>query len=530
MANHKYPPSEKAIAELAMAEGHDADIPSNIGSLPRQNPAPVQDRPRSTHTHTRRNTASTYDSSKEKDNEKEYGVSALSSTDEITTHSHTSSRTTSVSHHDADEEAALPLEKSASRISGAAVRTTTSEEEEQDEWDLGPNDVYWDGPSDPQNPMNWSTTRKWSSIALVSLITFLTPLGSSSFAPGVPQLMEEFGSDSSLLSGFVVSVYVLGFAVGPLVIAPMSEMFGRLPLYHICGTLFAIWTIACALARTLDELIVFRFFAGCFGAAPLALGGGTIADLASAEWRATAMAIWTLGPTIGPVIGPVAGGFICENLGWRWNFWIIAIAAGVVIALSIVLMRETYAPALLERKAKKLRKETGNPLLKSKLDNGMTTKELFLYSIVRPSKMLIFSPVCLSQSLYVAIIYSYLYLMFTTVTEIFESQYHFRSDLVGLAYVGMGLGSFIGQFGYTYFENRNYKYHSEKGDLRPEHRLVAMVPGALLLPISLFWYGWSVQAGVHWMCPIIAMGVLGVALLLIFVSPSHGMPRESSSC
>ena len=510
------PPLEQRITDLAMAEGHDADIPTNLGSLPL--PSSEHHRRDTATSHSRRNTASTID---KEEKEKDFGGgggrgSALSSTEEIT--SHASSRSASLTHTGDEEEATLPLEKRASRISGAAVNISSTTSEEEDEWDLGPNDVYWDGPSDPQNPMNWSTTRKWSSIALVSLITFLTPLGSSSFAPGVPQLMEEFGSDSSLLSGFVVSVYVLGFAVGPLVIAPMSEMFGRLPLYHICGTLFAVWTIACALARTLDELIVFRFFAGCFGAAPLALGGGTIADLAHADWRATAMAIWTLGPTIGPVIGPVAGGFICENLGWRWNFWIIAIAAGVVIAGSVVCMKETYAPALLARKAQRLRKETGNPLLKSRLDNGMTTKELFLYSIVRPSKMLLFSPVCLSQSLYVAIIYSYLYLMFTTVTEIFEKQYHFRSDLVGLAYVGMGLGSFIGQFGYTWFENRNYAYHQEKGDLRPEHRLIAMVPGALLLPVSLFWYGWSVQAGVHWMCPIIAMGVLGVALLLIFVS------------
>jgi hypothetical protein len=132
--------------------------------------------------------------------------------------------------------------------------------------------------------------------------------------------------------------------------------------------------------------------------------------------------------------------------------------------------------------------------------------------------MLIFSPVCLSQSLYVAIVYSYLYLMFTTVTEIFEQQYHFRNDLVGLAYIGMGMGSFLGQFGYTYFENRNYRYHQKKGDLRPEHRLLAMVPGSMIMPVALFWYAWSVEEKVHWMCPIIAMAFFGLGLLLIFVS------------
>jgi hypothetical protein len=217
--------------------------------------------------------------------DKDIEISATSSAEEVIS-SRISSRST------------VALEKQASRIATdeeAQRRGSTNEDEEDDAWQHDPNIVWWDGPDDPQNPMNWSESRKWASFALVSLITFLTPLGSSSFAPGVPQIMEEFGSDSSLLSGFVVSVYVLGFAVGPLIIAPLSEMYGRLPLYHTSGILFGIFTVACALARSLDELIVFRFFAGCFGAAPLALGGGTIADVAHADKRATAMAIWTLG-------------------------------------------------------------------------------------------------------------------------------------------------------------------------------------------------------------------------------------------
>lgn len=90
-------------------------------------------------------------------------------------------------------------------------------------------------------------------------------------------------------------------------------MYGRAPLYHATGILFTIFTIACALARTLDELIVFRFFAGCFGAAPLALGGGTIADVAHADKRAIAMAIWTMGPTIGMSYSrPHTGGEVCQ--------------------------------------------------------------------------------------------------------------------------------------------------------------------------------------------------------------------------
>jgi hypothetical protein len=132
--------------------------------------------------------------------------------------------------------------------------------------------------------------------------------------------------------------------------------------------------------------------------------------------------------------------------------------------------------------------------------------------------MLIFSPIVLSLSTYVAIVYAYLYVMFTTLTEVFETQYHFKKDLVGLAYLGLGVGSFGGQFLYTWYANRTFRKHMEAGDFKPEHRLESMVPGSFMIPIALFWYGWSVEADVHWMCPIVALSVFGFGLLLIFVS------------
>jgi hypothetical protein len=192
--------------------------------------------------------------------------------------------------------------------------------------------------------------------------------------------------------------------------------------------------------------------------------------------------------------------------------------AGVAFVCGLFLLKETYAPTILERRASKLRKATGNPNLVSKLDSGLTPRDLFLYSIVRPTKMLLFSPIVLSLSVYVAVVYAYLYLLFTTITQVFESQYHFRHDLVGLSYLGIGAGQFLGQFLYTWYANRSYAKHVANGTFTPECRLESMVPGSFMIPIGLFWYGWSVQANVQWMCPIIATSVFGFGLLLIFVS------------
>lgn len=146
------------------------------------------------------------------------------------------------------------------------------------------------------------------------------------FAPGIRQVLEDFGSTSNLLSSFVVSVYVLGFAFGPLIVAPVSEYSGRTWVYNVCNVLFVIFNIASALAPNMASLVVFRFLDGVAGVAAITCGSGTIADLVPREKRGQAMAIWSLGPLFGPIIGPVVGGFLVEGTNWRWVFWVLAIA------------------------------------------------------------------------------------------------------------------------------------------------------------------------------------------------------------
>ena len=155
------------------------------------------------------------------------------------------------------------------------------------------------------------------------------------FAPGIPQVVAEFHSNNEQLASFVVSVYILGFALGPIVIAPLSEMYGRLPLYHSANAGFIIFTIACAVSSNLNMLIGFRFMQGVCGSCPLTIGGGTIADMIIQEKRGGVMAIWALGPLMGPVIGPVAGGFLAQAEGWRWVLWVIAIAVSQILECTL---------------------------------------------------------------------------------------------------------------------------------------------------------------------------------------------------
>ena len=132
-------------------------------------------------------------------------------------------------------------------------------------------DVFWTE-NDPENPMNWPGKLKWGMLILISVFTFITPLASSMFAPGVELVEHDLHFSSSILGGLVVSVYILGYAAGPLIVAPCSEIYGRVPVYHTTNVLFVIFTICCAESRSVGMLVAFRFLAGSVGSTPLVLG------------------------------------------------------------------------------------------------------------------------------------------------------------------------------------------------------------------------------------------------------------------
>lgn len=385
-----------------------------------------------------------------------------------------------------------------------------------------PDLVGWDGDDDPEKPHNWSGKKKWQTAGLIAAMTFLTPLASSMFAPGVEGVLIEFHSTSITLGSFVVSIYVLGYCIGPLFVAPLSEMYGRAPVYHVSNVLYVIFTIACAVSSSLPMLIVFRFFAGAVGSTPISIGGGSFADLFRVEERGAAISIWAMGPLLGPVVGPVAGGFLAEAAGWRWIFWLITIAAGILTVVMFVFLRETYEIALLNQKAKRLRQETGNPNLRSALDLGLTPRELFKRSIFRPTKLLIFSPIVLALSIYLAFMYGLLYLLFTTITGVFTRTYGFSQGLAGLSFLGLGVGMMIGLVMFGLASDRILKRLSAANDgvTKPEYRLPPMIPAALLVPFGFFIYGWTTKYAIEWIVPIIGTSLVGVGLLGIMMPVS----------
>lgn len=143
-------------------------------------------------------------------------------------------------------------------------------------------------------------------------------------SPAVQLVMQEFNTSSTTFATFVVSIFVLGFACGPLLLAPLSELYGRVLIYNITNVLFLAFTIGCALSKNESMLLAFRFLSGFAGVATITIGSGTIADIMPREKRGKAVSIWSVGTILGPMVGPIIGGSVTEKYGWRWMFWVIS--------------------------------------------------------------------------------------------------------------------------------------------------------------------------------------------------------------
>lgn len=190
-----------------------------------------------------------------------------------------------------------------------------------------------------------------------------------------------------------------------------------------------------------------------------------------------------------------------------------------MVLSSFVVLRETYSCAILKRKTARLRKKTGNQALRSAADTGRSAREVFATAIVRPSKMLVFSPIVSLLSLYMCILYGYLYLMFTAIPGLFQHVYSFSTGQVGLAYLGTGAGSVVvlvasGAASDQLAESLRRKHG---GKLKPEYRLPLMFIAGSAVPIGLFWFGWTAQAQRHWILPIMGTSFLGFGMTLAFV-------------
>uniref|UniRef100_D8PMZ4 Major facilitator superfamily (MFS) profile domain-containing protein n=1 Tax=Schizophyllum commune (strain H4-8 / FGSC 9210) TaxID=578458 RepID=D8PMZ4_SCHCM len=377
------------------------------------------------------------------------------------------------------------------------------------------SDDDWE--DNPANPRNWSNGKKWTAVGIVRLVLFIPPLTSSMMAPGMQEIALKYSITNSTVLALTLSIFVLALAIGPLVLGPLSEIYGRTWVLHIANLVSLAFNLGCAFAPATGSFIGLRFLSGLAGSAPIAIGGGSISDLFSDRDRGGAMGAFSMGPLIGPVVGPIAGGFIAQTVGVKWVFIVIACLNGVASAVGIPLLRETYHPILRKRIAKRngdVERLRVDPVVE---EAGMSKIEIIWVNIQRPIMLLFGDIICFLLSLYMALIF---YLMFATFSAFFSTTYGFKAGVGGLVYIGIGIGSLVAvvigaKVGDRIYWGLSAKYNNGIG--KPEYRVPSLVLGSMVIPIGLFWYGWSAEAATHWIVPILGTAVYAFGQMLTFL-------------
>jgi len=369
---------------------------------------------------------------------------------------------------------------------------------------------------DEENPRCWGKWRKMTNIGVIALMAILSPLASSMFAPGINQIAEYFDATESAVIGCQTG-YVVMLGVGPLILAPLSETFGRKPLYLVCFSVFTLLQIPTALSPNLPTLITLRTMAGFFASVGIANGAGTISDMFAATERAHIFGWYLMGPLLGPTIGPILGGIILQNLGWQWIFWTLSIICGTNVTLAFLFLKETYVPVLLAKRKAELESTEGCQYYYEGEDDRPLHVKL-RQSFQRPLRILFTQPIVLVMGTYQALIFATTYSLYTQMTPIYGDGYGFNSMQVGLMYIFPGAGFLLAVLFLVPRIDDVYNFLTKRhhGIARPEFRLPLANVGSILIPISLFWFAWTVEYHVHWLVTISSTIFYGIGQISIF--------------
>lgn len=381
--------------------------------------------------------------------------------------------------------------------------------------------VSFNGPDDPLHPHNWPLKKKLIQCTLIGANTFAIAFGSAIFAQAVLPLSKIYHVHT-VVTTLSVTLYVLGFATGPVIWAPLSEIYGRRPVLVMSSFAFCCFNFAVATSDRLESILICRFFAGCLGAAPLVVVPASFADMFGNQTRGTAIVVFSMCVFCGPLLAPFIGGFIVANhrLGWRWTEFITGILAAASFVLIILFEVETHHPIILVEKAREIKRRTGNWGIHAPHDEfELSIKEIVENNLTRPIRMLFTEPILLLITIYNAFIYGMLYLFLTAYPLVFAGGYGMAPGVAELPYFGLVIGQFLGGLFCIYCErDYNKKMAAAGGKIIPENRLPPMIAGGVAFPIGLLWFCWTgnYHEHVHWIVPTISGLFTGFGLIAIF--------------
>ncbi|KAI1653022.1 MFS general substrate transporter [Daldinia decipiens] len=380
--------------------------------------------------------------------------------------------------------------------------------------EIDPLLVTWNGDDDPEHPYNWSLTRKWIITILLSNGGLVTLMSGAMLAPALKSIAEDLKTDEEEAQIFL-SIFVLAFAFGPMVLSPLAEVFGRRPVWMLSSCFYILWNTVAGFSQTPGILIASRILSGIGASAEFAISNPVLADTWIPAERGTSFAISTFIPLLGPALGPIIGGAVSQSIGWQWTFWILSIYDGLLVIIALFVFSETYEVILLNRRAAKLRKSTGNPYYTATQAASETLRSRLSVSLTRPLRLLITQPILQVVAIFLAYNFGMLYLVLSTFATLWIERYGQSETQSGLNYIALVIGYTIAAQAGGRVMDRLWAYLKSKAgnNTAPEYRAPLMIPGAILIPLGLLIYGWTAERHLPWIVPDLGIVILGCGII-----------------
>lgn len=381
-----------------------------------------------------------------------------------------------------------------------------------------PDAVYIDWPADdPENPFNWPKARKWLLVSVCFMFTACTAFNGCGYPSASFQAAHDLHTTQLVyLCGNTAFLFAVSSA--PLVLAPLSEVYGRSPIYLTAALIFTVLFIPQALAKSITTIIVVRFFQGMAASVGNSLVAGSVSDVFHANERGLPMSLYSIAVYISQGVSPYVSSVTVNRASWRIMFWWQGGMSLLTYLAMWVVLKETRGPVLLSRRAKKLTKETGR-LHKCRADDERLSFLIMVkVSLFRPMQYLILEPVVLSFSLWIGFLWGIIFISLEAIPIVF-AEYGWNSEQQHMVLLTIAVGGVIGYFA-NFHQEKLYAAAAKRhgGKPPPEARLYYAAVGAVLVPVGLFIFAWTGRTGITPAAPIIGLTIFNAALYPVYLA------------
>lgn len=425
-----------------------------------------------------------------------------------------------------NKEAIIGNKEMSSRYSSATMENTS--QSLRSGYHSGPQatPVQWN--DDRRNPHNWPAARKYTLTILLSVFSFNTLMCSTMVAPALSQIRKDLNIATDAEAQLVLSIYVLAYAVGYFLWAPLSEVYGRKSILHTANTWFCIWNLVCGFSKNEATITVARLLSGCGAASSLALATGIMGEIWRPVQRGRSLAVLSTITVLGPCIGPIVGGAITQqSLGaWRWVFWSTSIFNALLQLISLRFLYESHSPTILRPRERIVDLAYNHS---KRVLEPCTTAKVLMLALKRPLYLVVSQPASQGLVVYSGISFGSMYTVLSVIPIAFSEIYGQSLIIASLNYIAFAIGTTIAAQSCApimdFLYQRKAQQHANNIGVMdvdealrakglnhkppPEVRLYPFIPTVLLTAGGLLLFGWSLHFRNHWMVPNVGIALVG---------------------